>query len=284
MEEFIASKFSLKVVPPLPSLGGPSMHFDSFCSSHFTPSHPNSIVLSSIKLPKWQCNVFPFPWLSIVVEKINTRKWLKEIEMISSFVHQVIPFSMFFFCRKFLFIFWFSFMHLFLPMQVNIKDTVHLVFVNIPRNLLVPLVFTIPSKIPIWNKQVDDYIISIFNFVEKFLTTNGVVLLFHLNDLQVVKEIRSYLGSYKFQIHMKQAIVNSFPFTSTENPSILGLIIFSHLKIFSYEMLQTLLKQITLLVRDLNDTSFARRSFFSSLFEDFLQKGIYVQEEDVIHN
>jgi hypothetical protein len=46
-----------------------------------------------------------------------------------------------------------------------------------------PLVFTIPSEIPIWNKQVDDYIVSIFNFVEKSLATNGVVLLFHPNDL-----------------------------------------------------------------------------------------------------
>jgi hypothetical protein len=35
-------------------------------------------------------------------------------------------------------------------------------------------------------------------------------------------------------------------------------------------------------MRDLNDTSFARRSFSSS-FEVFLQKGIYVQKEDVIY-
>jgi hypothetical protein len=62
----------LKGVPPLPSLGGPIMHFDFFRSSHFTPSHPNSIVLSSIRLLGWQCNVLPFSWSSIVAKKIDT--------------------------------------------------------------------------------------------------------------------------------------------------------------------------------------------------------------------
>ncbi len=36
----------------------------------------------------------------------------------------------------------------------------------------------------------------IFNFVDKFLTPNGVVLLFHPNDPHILKEINSYLESY----------------------------------------------------------------------------------------
>ncbi len=53
---------------------------------------------------------------------------------------------------------------------------------------------------------MDDYIISIFNLI---LAINGVVLFFHPNDLWVLKEIMSYKESYKFYIHMKNALIFS---------------------------------------------------------------------------
>jgi hypothetical protein len=43
-----------------------------------------------------------------------------------------------------------------------------------------------------------DCIISVFDFAKKFLTPDGVVLLFHLDDPHILKEIKSYLESYNF--------------------------------------------------------------------------------------
>jgi hypothetical protein len=80
---------------------------------------------------------------------------------------------------------------------MNPSGKVQLVFANIPRNLLVPLlsrnvdVFT-------WNKKVDEYIVGVFDFSHIFLAFNGVVLLFHPNDLKVLKEVKSYLKRYGF--------------------------------------------------------------------------------------
>jgi hypothetical protein len=43
-------------------------------------------------------------------------------------------------------------------------------------------------------------------------------LLFHPNDLKVLKDVKSYLESYGFQIKMKWVMVNSWPLTSSDNP------------------------------------------------------------------
>jgi hypothetical protein len=63
---------------------------------------------------------------------------------------------------------------------------------------MVPLVSHFLTKILVWNRQVDDYVIFVFDFVDKFLASEGAILLFHPNDLHVFKEIRSYLESYSF--------------------------------------------------------------------------------------
>jgi len=49
----------------------------------------------------------------------------------------------------------------------------------------------------------EDYIVFVFYFANKFLTFHGDVFLFHLNDPHILKEIKSYLESYNFQICMK---------------------------------------------------------------------------------
>jgi hypothetical protein len=37
-----------------------------------------------------------------------------------------------------------------------------------------------------------------FDFAHIFLASNGAVLLFHPNDLRVLKEVKSYIKSYGF--------------------------------------------------------------------------------------
>lgn len=72
-----------------------------------------------------------------------------------------------------------------------------------------PLVSTFPIDIPIWNKWVDDHIISIFDFVDKFRVSDEVILLFHLDDPWIIKEIKSYLESYSFHICMEWVVLTS---------------------------------------------------------------------------
>jgi hypothetical protein len=40
--------------------------------------------------------------------------------------------------------------------------------------------FNEPFDIPPWNQRVDDYIVAIFDFIEKILAFDRVLLLFHL--------------------------------------------------------------------------------------------------------
>jgi hypothetical protein len=54
--------------------------------------------------------------------------------------------------------------------------------------------------------------------MEKFLIVDGAMLLFHLEDPQVFKEIKSYLESYSFHNCMKWVGVNSLPLATSEDP------------------------------------------------------------------
>jgi hypothetical protein len=75
-----------------------------------------------------------------------------------------------------------------------------------------------PNDILAWNKKVDEYIVGVFDFAHIFLAFDGVVLLFHLDDLKVLKEVKSYLESYDFKIQMKWVMVNSLPLMGSEDP------------------------------------------------------------------
>jgi len=75
-----------------------------------------------------------------------------------------------------------------------------------------------PNDILAWNKKVDEYIVGVFDFAHIFLAFDGVVLLFHLDDLKVLKEVKSYLESYDFKIRMKWVMVNSLPLMGSEDP------------------------------------------------------------------
>jgi hypothetical protein len=44
--------------------------------------------------------------------------------------------------------------------------------------------------------KVDEYIVKVFDFLHIFLAFDGVVLLFHLDDLRILKEVKSYLESH----------------------------------------------------------------------------------------
>ncbi len=57
------------------------------------------------------------------------------------------------------------------------------------------------STIPKWNARVDNYVVSIFGFVDKYLARDGSILFFYDDD-RVWKEIKSYLENYNFKIQV----------------------------------------------------------------------------------
>jgi hypothetical protein len=81
-----------------------------------------------------------------------------------------------------------------------------------------PLIFYFDFAIPLWNKQVENYVFSQFYFfVDKFFHHKGSILLFHVNDLHVLKEIQSYFKEYHFQIKSKWHVINQLPLFKNED-------------------------------------------------------------------
>ncbi len=58
------------------------------------------------------------------------------------------------------------------------KDRMDVIIVENPGNFLVPHVLDLVLSIPTWNAKVDNYVVSIFDFVDKYLTRDGSILLF----------------------------------------------------------------------------------------------------------
>jgi hypothetical protein len=62
---------------------------------------------------------------------------------------------------------------------MNLGGKVQLVIVVVLGNLRVPFVSKNLSNILAWNWKVGEYNVAIFDFTNKFLASDGVVLLFH---------------------------------------------------------------------------------------------------------
>jgi len=96
------------------------------------------------------------------------------------------------------------------------KGIVDLLVVDILRGILVPFVLEPPSHILSWNTRLEDYVELVFNFASHFLFKRGVIIFLFIDDLHVLKEVSSFLDSYKFVIKMKWVFINSLPLVSTK--------------------------------------------------------------------
>jgi hypothetical protein len=70
-------------------------------------------------------------------------------------------------------------------------------------NLHVLHVLDLVSSIPKWNVKVDNYIVPIFGFADKYVARDGSIFFFYDDDFQVLKNIKSYLENYNFKIYSK---------------------------------------------------------------------------------
>jgi hypothetical protein len=90
---------------------------------------------------------------------------------------------------------------------------------DIPEGLLVPMVSSPASSIPEWNKREDDFLQTVFDFASGLVHDNGVLLLFHPDDLQMRVDIRGCMKAYHFSLFKKFMGVNRLQLTSAKNTS-----------------------------------------------------------------
>jgi len=99
------------------------------------------------------------------------------------------------------------------------KDKANLIIVEVLGNLLVSHVLDLVSTIPKWNVRMDNYVISIFGFADKYLTKDGSIFFYYDDHFRVLKDIKSYMEDYNFKIHSKFIIVNNMHNTNLEFPN-----------------------------------------------------------------
>ena len=99
------------------------------------------------------------------------------------------------------------------------KAGVDLMIMDIPEGLPVPTVSSPASSVPEWNKLPDRYVETVFEFASGLVHDNGVLLLFHPDDLRMRADIRGCLKPYHFSLFKEFMGVNHLPLTNARNAS-----------------------------------------------------------------
>ena len=96
---------------------------------------------------------------------------------------------------------------------------VDLMIMDIPEGLPIPLVSNPASSVPEWNKLPKRFVETVFEFASGLVHDNGVLLLFHPDDLQMKADIRGCLKAYHFSLFKEFMGVNRLQLTSARNAS-----------------------------------------------------------------
>jgi hypothetical protein len=96
---------------------------------------------------------------------------------------------------------------------------VDLMIVDIPEGLPVPMVSSPPTSVPEWNSEDKNLLPMVFDFGSSLVYDNGVLLLFHKEDLKLRASIRGSTKAYHFKILKKWMGINRLPITSARDAS-----------------------------------------------------------------
>jgi hypothetical protein len=96
---------------------------------------------------------------------------------------------------------------------------VDLMIVDIPEGLPVPMVSSPPTSVPEWNSNDKNFLAMVFDFGSSLVHDNGVLLLFHNNDLKLRADIRGSAKAYHFKILKEWTGINRLPLTSAKDAS-----------------------------------------------------------------
>ena len=105
----------------------------------------------------------------------------------------------------------------------------NLIIAEYPDGLPVPGVSEFMGQVPNWNKQVQNFIKFTIGFCQGYLHDDGALLLFYPVNVQVKKEVLSYLYNNNLVVKEEWTIVNSLHLTHPVHTSKRV----SHLNVFS---------------------------------------------------
>jgi hypothetical protein len=94
---------------------------------------------------------------------------------------------------------------------------VDLMIVDIPEGLPIPMVSSSPTSVPEWNFDDKNFLAVMFDFGSSLVHDNGVLLLFHKDDLKLRADIRGYAKAYHFSILKEWTGINHLPITSPKD-------------------------------------------------------------------
>ena len=79
---------------------------------------------------------------------------------------------------------------------------------DIPKNLPVPNMFSLPLSIHDWNQLDDEFHVLIFDFASIHVYDDGAFLLFFSNDSKLKATLKGYMVAYNFSIFKEWMEVN----------------------------------------------------------------------------
>jgi hypothetical protein len=91
--------------------------------------------------------------------------------------------------------------------------------VDISEGLLVPMVSSLPTSILEWNSDDKNLLALLFDFGSSLVHDNGVLLLFHNDDLKLRVDIRGFAKAHHFKILKKWTGINRLPLTNARDAS-----------------------------------------------------------------
>ena len=96
---------------------------------------------------------------------------------------------------------------------------VDLMIVDISKGLSIPLVSSLSTSVPEWNSEDKNYLLMVFDFGSSLVHDNGVLLLFHKDDLKLKASIRGFAKAYHFSILKKWIEIKRLPITNARDAS-----------------------------------------------------------------
>jgi hypothetical protein len=102
---------------------------------------------------------------------------------------------------------------------LNVGVEVDLMIVDILESLSIPMVSSPAMFILEWNKLGEDFLQTIFDFASSLLHDNEVLLLFHLDNLQLRADIRGFMKAYHFSLFKEFMELNYLQMTSGRDAS-----------------------------------------------------------------
>jgi hypothetical protein len=96
---------------------------------------------------------------------------------------------------------------------------VDVMIMDIPEGLPVPMVSSPPTFVLDWNSDIKNFLAMVFDFGSSLVHDNGMLLLFHKDDLKLRADIRGYSKAYHFSILKDWTVINRLPITNARDAS-----------------------------------------------------------------